>query len=481
MKPMPIPAKILLSVLSTILALQVFAAETERVYRSISGQEMKAVFVSLKGETATFRRGDGKTFELPLTRLSAEDQTYIREAAAGSGKDAEELNGAAGQAIANGNAFGELDAEELAASLKLKAESTSKHGKSWRLYASFTRGYTLFDAMPYSVALFSDGKGKVENISIVYANKGDFGSTAGFAEDHFNSTGTRPPGTLDEAMKRDAKSISAALTEVFGEGMEQRYGESGTRRTIIRWDWNGHAFLLSNEEGEYVSLAIVSTEMADSGGKSARLSDADLKERLTDNVRRTENGDVIITEIPMVDQGPKGYCVPATFERAMRTMGINADMYLLAMVGQSTSGGGTVVEVLLENVKSAVYRKGRRTKEDEIRALKLRDVKRYVDQGVPLMWVMHSMDSYNEIVNENTAGRTESAADFRETISAKALKLSEKEKPKDNRHVCMIIGYNESTNEIAVSDSWGKSYELRWVPLQVAEWVSAGKLFMILP
>jgi hypothetical protein len=36
----------------------------------------------------------------------------------------------------------------------------------------------------------------------------------------------------------------------------------------------------------------------------------------------------------MVDQGPKGYCVPATFERAMRTMGIDADMYLLAMVGQ---------------------------------------------------------------------------------------------------------------------------------------------------
>ncbi len=473
--------KTLIPLLLACLAAQSLLAGSERVFKSSTGQEMRATFVSLKGETVTLRRDDGKPFDLPLARLSADDQAYVKEAAAGSGKDAEKLNEAAGQAIANGNAFGDLDAAELASALKLRPESTSKHGKSWRLYAAFAKDYTLFGAMPYSVALYSDGGGKVENISIVYANKGDFGSTAGFAQDHFKKSGTTPPGTLAEAMEMDVKTISAALDEVFGEGTEQRYGESGTRRTITRWDWNGHAFLLSNEENEYVSLAIVSTEMADSGGKSARMSDADLKKRLIENVSQSDNGDVFITEIPMVDQGPKGYCVPATFERAMRTMGIDADMYLLAMVGQSQAGGGTVVEVLLENVKSAVYRKGRRTKEDDIRALKIRDVKRYIDQGVPLMWSMCSMDSYNEIADENTAGREDGDAAFRETITEKSHKLAEKDKPEDNRHVCMIIGYNESTNEIAVSDSWGKSFELRWVPLEVANWVSAGRLFMILP
>ena len=473
--------KLIAPFLLTCLATHGFAAGSERSFKSSTGQEMRATFVSLKGETVTLRRADGKSFDLPVSRLSTEDQAFIREAAAGSGNDAEKLNEAAGQAIANGSAFEQLDAAELASALKLRPESTSKHGKSWRLYAAFTKGYTLFGAMPYSVALYSDGAGKVENISIVYANKGDFGSTAGFAQDHFKSTGTKPPGSLEEAMALDEKTIAAALNSVLGNGTEQRYGESGTRRTITRWDWNGHAFLLSNEENEYVSLAIVSTEMADNGGKSARMSDAELKQRLIDNVSHTDNGDVVITEIPMVDQGPKGYCVPATFERAMRTMGIDADMYLLAMVGQSKAGGGTVVEVLLENVKSAVYRKGRRTKEDEIRSLKLREIKRYIDQGAPVMWGMHSMDSYNELADENTSGRAGGDAAFRESITEKALKLAEKEKPEDNRHVCMIIGYNENTNEIAVSDSWGKRFELRWVPLELADWVSSGKLFMILP
>ena len=42
----------------------------------------------------------------------------------------------------------------------------------------------------------------------------------------------------------------------------------------------------------------------------------------------------------MVNQGPKGYCVPATFERVLRTMGIESDMYLLAMLGGTSLAVG---------------------------------------------------------------------------------------------------------------------------------------------
>lgn len=460
------------------------ATEPERTFTSTEGDKVNATFVGLRETMATLLRADGATFETPLVDLSEADRIYIaaadlrlRELRASS----EKLNQAAGRNIADGKSFDELDAADLAGKLKLRPESTSKYGKSWRLYSSFVKDYTLFGAMPYSVALYSDGEGKVSNISIVYANKGDFGSTAGFGQDHFKSAGIAAPTTLKDAMDLDEKTVASAITKALGEGSTQRYGEGDTRRKITRWDWNGHAFLLSNEEGEYVSLAIVPKEMADSGGKSARMTDAALKLRLAESVIREPNGDVLISEIPMVDQGPKGYCVPATFERAMRTMGIDADMYLLAMVGQSAAGGGTVVEVLLENVKSAVYRKGRRTRDDEIKSLKIRDVKRYIDEGVPLMWSMCSMDEYNEIANENTVGRKSGDAAFREKMDALAAKFADKDKPEDNRHICMIIGYNEQTGELAVSDSWGKHYELRWVPLGVAEWASNGKLFMILP
>ena len=282
-------------------------------------------------------------------------------------------------------------------------------------------------------------------------------------------------------MEHDDKTVTAALTTALGEPSMQRYGESGTRRRISRWDWNGHSFLLSHEEGEYVSLAVVPSEMAESGGRSARMSDADLKKRLADSVVRAPDGDVHISEIPMVNQGPKGYCVPATFERAMRTMGIDADMYLLAMVGHSGAGGGTSVELLTNNVKSAVSRKGRRIREESIRQLEIREVKRHIDNGIPIMWVMHSVDEYNRLADENTAGRAAGGEGFRKSMDAKAAEFQDRDKPQENGHVCMIIGYNEETEELAVSDSWGKRFELRWVPVAVADWVSAGKLFVILP
>ena len=458
------------------------AAETERAFTSTEGDKVQATFVSLDDGIATLLRPDGKSFATPLALLIEKDRQYIEEADRRQKKILEEsgkINVAAGMEITGVEPFDRLDAETLAQTLGARPESTSKYGKSWRLYAP--KDYRLFGARPYSVALYSDGDGRVTGISAVYANKGDYGSTAGYAEDHFKSSGISAPKSLEEAMEVDDKAITAALTSAIGESTMERYGESGTRRRINRWDWNGYSFLLSNEENEYVSLAIVSTETADNGGRSERMSDADLKQRLTDSVVRAPNGDVHISEIPMVNQGPKGYCVPATFERVMRTMGIDADMYLLAMVGQSGACGGTSVELLMNNVKSSVSRKGRRIKEESLRRLEVRDVRRNIDKGIPLVWTMHSADAYNKLANENTAGRASGGTAFREAMDAKAAELAKTDKPTENAHACMIIGYNEETDELAVSDSWGPRYELRWVPAEVADWASGGKIFMILP
>ena len=315
-----------------------------RVFHSADGKPLKASFEGFSGDKIKLRREDGKTFELTPDKLSAADQAYVKQAASQAGDDAKKLNEAAGHEITDGSPLAGRKAEDLAGALKLRPESKSKYGQSWRLYAAFAPDYQLFGAMPYSVALYSGEDGLVTNISIVYANKGDFGSTAGFGKDHFKGGTTATANTLDEAMARDEENVTKALTAVLGPPTEQRFGEGDTRRKIRRWDWNGHSFLLSNEEGEYVGLAIVSTESADGGGKSARVKDGDVKQRLLDSVVKSDNGDVYLSEIPMVDQGPKGYCVPATFERAMRTMGLEADMYLLAMVGESKAGGGTSVE-----------------------------------------------------------------------------------------------------------------------------------------
>ncbi len=459
------------------------AAEEIRVFHSSDGKALSASFQGSAGGKVTLKREDGKVFELPLTRLSADDQAYIKDQTSKAGDSAKGLNTAAGHDISNGEPFASRKAEEIAQALQLRPESKSKYGKSWRLYAAFAKDYELFGAMPYSVALYADEDGHATALSIVYANKGDFGSTAGFAQDHFKGTSSAPPKSLDEAMKRDEATVSKALTTVLGAGKTERYGEGKTRRTITRWDWNGHAFLLSNEEGEYVSLAVVPTATADSGGRTAMTRDAVVKARLVSSVVTDPNGDVHVTEIPMVDQGPKGYCVPATFERVMRTMGLEADMYLLAMVGQSAAGGGTSVELLLDNLRHQVLSKGRRIKEENIKQLRIRDVKRYIDQGIPVMWRLCSMPAYNEAADKDTAERAK-VTDWKQhaaKIVTEFADLVKSPKPADNYHLCMIIGYNEATQELAVSDSWGPQFELRWVPLAVANWASNGSLVMILP
>ena len=454
-----------------------------RVFHSADGRPLKASFESDSGVMVNLMREDGKVFELKKSALSTADQTYVAEMVRNADDESKKLNIAAGHEISNGIHFSERKAEDLARALQIRPESKSKYGNSWRLYASYLKGYLLFGAMPYSVALYSNQDGFATNLSIVYANKGDFVATPDIAKDRFKNGNSATPGTLSEAMARDEEMINKTLTAVLGEGKVQRYGELESRRRIIRWDWRGYAFLLSNEKNEYVSLAIVSSQTADSGGRYALTKDGEVKERLLDNIVRKDNGDVYLSEIPMVDQGPKGYCVPATFERAMRTMGLEADMYLLAMVGQTGVGGGTSPELLLEKIKFEVISKKRRIKEEKLKQLHIRDFKRYIDEGIPIMWSMHSMEAYNDIANKNTEKRakvTEWNA-YASEIITENVKLAKSTKPDDNRHICMIIGYNETTQEIAVSDSWGPRFERRWVPVAVADWANSGNVFMILP
>ena len=58
-------------------------------------------------------------------------------------------------------------------------------------------------------------------------------------------------------------------------------------------------------------------------------------------------------------------------------------------------------------------------------------------------------------------------ADVRKTARDLASNISS-----NNGHVRMIIGYNPTTKEIAISDSWGEHRAERWVSLEEAEAVS---------
>jgi hypothetical protein len=58
-------------------------------------------------------------------------------------------------------------------------------------------------------------------------------------------------------------------------------------------------------------------------------------------VKRELDGTVLLTGIPMVDQGQKGYCAAAVTERVLRYYGRDVDQHEIAQIANTTSGGGT--------------------------------------------------------------------------------------------------------------------------------------------
>lgn len=165
------------------------------------------------------------------------------------------------------------------------------------------------------------------------------------------------------------------------------------------------------------------------------------------NVRK-DGGDVFIENIPMVNQGRKGYCVPATIERLLRYYGINADMHSLALVMETELGGGTRVGGDFPSLtRIAEDTDLTRTDycnigdpHDERGFSRFRDgVFSSIRKGHPLLWAVDRLFPWDSDSGANGAG-----------------------------HMRLIVGYNRRTREILYSDSWGSGNEFKRAPIRDA-------------
>ncbi|MCE2694456.1 MAG: C39 family peptidase [Verrucomicrobiaceae bacterium] len=420
-----------------------------RTFTNASGKAIQARLVGVEGVNATIEMATGQRFTLAVTQFSAADQAYIKQAAA-----------------------------TLAPATAAPAAATAyKPGPNDQLEPAVVNE---FGAHPFSVAMYAEND-KVTGFSLVFANKGDLFSARGSGEMHFDKD--TPPAQaamiVKKAMDKDLAAISATLTKQLGEPLKERFGEKAGRMNMQRWDWRGHSILLAEAEGEYVGIQIVTSAFADAGGKVASVADTIIRSRALANLEKREGGDVVIGDIPMVDQGPKGYCAPATAERSMRYLGIPADMYILANAGQTGFGGGTNVDMMLSGM-AAQIRSKRRSFDSWESELKIKEIAKYIDKGLPVMWTLCSTKGFNDTANKRTKERktvTDWAA-WREKVTAEAAANS-LPKDKDTRHIVLIIGYNKDTNEMAFSDSWGDDFKERWITLQEAEQVSDGRFYVV--
>ena len=451
----------------TILLLAIsmawLATAHARTWTDTNGRKVEADVVRVNpNKTVVLCTNRGKTVTVPFNTFVDEDVQYL-ETRLALPFDLhpvpwQEMNKLFGIEIWKDPVLWDDPTAEAAKRMKLRKESKTAFMENHRAYPLGKQ--KVLNEPVYTTVLYG-AKEHVSSISFVFLNQGDMPVPGGLIS----------PGAI-KAMARQIEEsgmhVHDTLEPILGKPKRDTLGKGDLREKVWRWDWNGHAIMLTVAEGKYAALRIMPTDRADHAGRVAKITEADLKKRMASCVERRGNGDVVITNIPMIDQGPKGYCSPATWERYLRYMDIPADMYLLALAGNTGVGGGTYMQQMLDATKSLISANGREL--EEIGAsLAPESIAEYIDQGLPIMWRFMSTPSFQLAANNNTARRN----------GKKVKKSGQAEDTGAGGHICLIIGYNRQTGEIAISDSWGPRFAERWVKASDAQQVSYGSMNVI--
>jgi hypothetical protein len=298
------------------------------------------------------------------------------------------------------------------------------------------------------VVVNANDRGRITAITFVFANKGDT------AEKH------------EAKIRETGKNIKKALTSLLGPASKER-PRPGYERSEV-WNFARAKIALEIQKGEFAMLHILPPAAAGNSSGTTNYSK---------NVKRSDFGDVWIENIPMVDQGPKGYCVPATMERVLRYFGQNIDQHHLADIGGTNKGGGTRLDEMLRDIGS--IRRKSKLKQIRFSAVSTKNVARFIDQGYPVMWAMFSTRELMEVYTFSIQNRPRAASQSAWIRTIKKLSVPRKE---DGAHICLIIGYNRETDEIGISNSWGAGHiKPIWIPVKVANRISQKELLVFQP
>ena len=433
-----------------------------RVWTSAKdGKQVDAEIVEVYRNRTVKLRTNNKVITVPFTQFIAADIAYLERWKKPSKPTSthriswEELNQALGTDLFQDTCLWDDPTEQVGDRLNLTAESKTKFMENYRAYPEGKR--SLFEEALYAVALYGDDASTTE-LSFIFINQAD--------------AKVRYAHHAAKQIEATADALESRVTALLGKPRRDSLGSRKMYEKVSRWDWHEHAFMLSVKEASYVILRVMPTKRADRAGRVEKMGYDQLRNRLADCVHRRQNSDVIIQEIPMIDQGPKGYCVPATCERYLRYFGIPADMYLMGVLAESSGSRGTTLSGMTTMIKPILASNSRDLIELN-EALSLKTISEYIDRGLPLMWVFQSSEPFQDAVNQHTQNR--------ENSHTLPLNMKQKIREAQNRggHINLIIGYNAETREVCISDSWGASYAERWVPLHLMQLIEQGALMAL--
>ncbi len=215
-----------------------------------------------------------------------------------------------------------------------------------------------------------------------------------------------------------------------------------------------------------------------------------------------------IDGVPMVDQGRKGYCVVASAERVMRYYGVAVDENELAQLANTSAVEGTSDAAMFDALQNLAQRLRVRVRTleridtgqvlDTVRAYNQLAIEGNRAPQLPVPDAMFDIEQIYSAMQPRllVQARTHNKADmdrFSQTVhdlvdqgtpvlwSVVLGIVPEKRMPRMLAgHMRLIIGYNDQTNEILYTDSWGPGNELKRMPLPGA-WTITMELNAIEP
>ena len=293
----------------------------------------------------------------------------------------------------------------------------------------------------------------------------------------------------------------------------------------LTWNYSQEGHKVETFEAGFVRLTVDGPARLASGGRKSATGSANAAKgakKIVDNVVHDPRGDVFIDNVPMVDQGQKGYCAAATSERVLRYYGVEVDEHEIAQAAGTTADGGTSTLGMKNSVQSigrkyklgtvVTYGDFEKSANERIEGI-VREVANYNKVAKKLkkkeitddVYITHrgNMTVYNpmaadaamdpEVLREMKVNGpqkskfTKFMKDIRQQVE-KGIPLfwgvtlgtyPEPEIPQSSGgHMRLIIGYNDKKREILYTDSWGAGHELKRMPAEWAWTISHCLMYM---
>lgn len=391
----------------------------------------------------------------------------------------------------------------------------------------------LVDGQTVGETLISFKQGKAAAVTISIINKGDDDiiDRSAYTDAVTKATKTLQAGAgtgVREEPRAKNEQVTKAKSSIWRAPhalylLEHLFLE---QERIVDGGW----IFLIREHAEFVRVRILPPTKS-LGEVAVQTKTNVTRAQLAAMVKR-EGKKAVIEGIPMVDQGPKGYCAVASFERILRYYGADVDMHDLANLA-NTYGGTNPME-MKEAIHKIAVKLGMATREPffmkgknyeqlgeiynrvakkagksevsiagdvsglfekmdsatlkELRA-KSADFAKFktevvssINRGVPLLWGLHlgmfwedkleesfEANIYAKSTPTGTKDKTnESIKKSKDAMEAELRKSPRPPAGMQGGHMRIIIGYDGGAGTIFYTDSWGPGHEVKQMNIEDA-------------